>query len=129
MADLISGSDILAEQQVDVKMERLTPLQQAGMRLAIGVGAVTFLVMVGLWTHWMWHTPTVPSLVIDSTNGQAVITDTKLLMDNYKIAAELAMDGPSRMFDQMVVKMLYPLFTLILGYVFGANNASTSTQE
>lgn len=47
----------------------------------------------------------------------------KALLENYKAAADIAFEGPAKLFDLVITKIFYPLFTLILGYIFGARSA------
>jgi hypothetical protein len=121
----INGSEIVGqygEQAVDIKL--LTPLQKAGLRILLGVAIVSVFVIIGLGLQWISQAPKFPNLPISAADTQQ-IANTKMLLENYKAAGELALSGPKELLDMIVLKMLYPLFTLVLGYVFGTRRADT----
>ena len=114
----VTGSDIIEKYgEQSVSVESLTALQQAGIKIAVGVGIVSVLVIIGLGLQWSLQAPEMPILPHNPTDQQ--ITSFKNILDYYKTASELALSGPKELFDIIIVKILYPLFTLILGYVFG----------
>jgi len=123
----IKGSEIVGqygEEAVDIKL--LTPLQKAGLRILLGVGIVSVFVILGLGWQWISQSPKFPTLPTSATDTQQ-ITNAKSLLENYKMAGELALSGPKDLFDMIILKVLYPLFTLVLGYVFGTRKADTGT--
>lgn len=122
-AEIVSGDAIVQNYgDLAITMERLTALEQAGMKIALWIGALGTLVIVGLIAQWILQSPKMPALSVNLTDSQQ-IANTKALLENYKIANDLAMEGPSKLFDIIVVKVLYPLLTLILGYIFGTRVA------
>jgi len=44
----------------------------------------------------------------------------KALLDNYKTLQQIALEPFTTLFDSVVVKVLLPVFTSILGYIFGS---------
>ena len=44
----------------------------------------------------------------------------KLILENYKTLREAALDDTLRILDAFVMKLLFPLFTSFVGYVFGS---------
>jgi hypothetical protein len=129
MTTVVNDTDILkaaggaTRPSEAVSINRLAPLQEAGVRFALGVGIVAFAVLMVLGLQWLTHAPVPPTMPTPPAKAEDMpqyISGTKAMLDNYKILSDQAWDGPSKMFDMVVAKILYPLFTLILGYVFGA---------
>jgi hypothetical protein len=131
---MTDGSDkverVTAEQILDATgakgpVTQGTWTQQAGLRLAAGVGALGTVVTLAIvarwiWASWCWTCPNILSSMkpdeIDS------------LIKNYKLLQDQSWQSASQMFDTVVVKALLPIFTSILGYIFGAHNASQGNQ-
>jgi len=74
------------------------------------------LVLVGKWLCCALTLRAIPPGV-----DQATI---KAMLENYKILQQIALEPFTTLFDSIVVKVLLPVFTSILGYIFGsrANN-------
>ncbi len=53
------------------------------------------------------------------------LADAKSFFDSYKALNDLAVDRTIKLFDTVVAKALLPLFTAILGYIFGSRAEST----
>ncbi len=122
----VPGDFILrAFEDEDVLAERLTALQRAGMRIALGVGIVGTIVILALGVQWWLRSPQMPSLPVDSQQ----VESTKAILENYKTASDMALEGPAKIFDMVIVKILYPLFTLILGYIFGSRIISSDKKS
>lgn len=110
-----------------VKSAPLTETQKAGMRLAIGVGSLatvcTLIVVVGYFA-------TAPAALtsadlLGSAKTLAENADAaKKVIENYKALRELHSEQTAKLFDTVVVKMLLPIFTLLLGYIFGNQKAA-----
>lgn len=125
-AQTVSGDAIVQGfGDLDLRMERLTALQQAGMKILLWVGVVSSLVLLGLVFQWISHSPRVPTLSVNSTDSQQM-ANAKAALENYKTASDLAWEGPARLFDVVILKVLYPLITLVLGYIFGTRVAGTN---
>lgn len=132
MARSVSGENILAEQNLSLRDVRLTGLQEAGVRLAMGVGLAGLIVIVVLAGQWIAHSPgliTLPAIPSDPSTAPQVITNTKIMIENHKALSEIALAGPRELLDLLVVTVLFPIFTAILGYIFGTNQRSTQGSD
>lgn len=103
------------------KVEEGTYTQRAGMKLAKWVGVLGSAVTLIILAKWIWMTWCVNCTNIPST---ASTEQADMLVKNYKALQEQAFDSASKMFDAIVGKVLLPVFTSILGYIFGARHAS-----
>jgi hypothetical protein len=92
----------------------LEPLQQVGIWLAIAVGVVIIAVSIPILICWLTGAPTMPDLH-NLTTEQATI-----VIGNYKSLSSIWNENAKSMFEEIVVKALLPIFTLVLGYLFGA---------
>ena len=101
----------------------LTPTQQAGLWLAVGVGMVMALVIILVGIDWWFRSPRAPVLPTDPTAYGA--TASAMIAD-YKALNELALDRATKLFDLVIVKALLPVFTTILGYIFGSRRQDTN---
>jgi hypothetical protein len=111
----VSANEILREAGADKPVIEGTFLQRTGLILAGCVGAVATFVILALVGKWTFYAPTVP--VIPPGTDQATI---KTILDNYKTLQQIALDPFTSLFDSVVVKVLLPVFTSILGYIFGS---------
>jgi hypothetical protein len=50
----------------------------------------------------------------------------RILIENYKQLQQVALEPLTTLFDSIVVKVLLPVFTSILGYIFGSQNSKQS---
>ena len=100
--------------------------QRAGMKLAKWVGALGAAVTLMIVGRWIWMTWCVscPNIPASTTADQA-----KSLIENYKALQDQAVQSGKEMFDTVVVKALLPIFTSILGYIFGARSLSEGKTE
>ena len=93
--ETISGQDVLAPFEGEKGRIELFPVKQSGLRLAGGVlliiAVVTLLVVAG----WFVVTLKAPA-------------ESGAMLDN-----------SLKLYDGIVGKILYPLLTLLIGYVFG----------
>ena len=110
----ISSDQVLGDAPGSVK-PREPSLPTRGMKLLFGIGLLATLATILIVVKWMAIAPVAPSLQGVADIGAAI--------KNYKDLSDLALDGAIRMFDTVVVKVLLPVFTTILGYVFGSRNA------
>ncbi len=132
----VGAEDILSQNgSSGVTLRQLTALQRAGMQLALGVGALGVVVIVALVVYWTSQVPPPPALPAPPTEAADIpqfISITQTLLDNHKASSDQAVNSATQIFEEVVVKVLLPLFTLILGYIFGArtetaNDGGTST--
>jgi hypothetical protein len=92
---------------------RLSKLQQVGVVGALVTGSLAALVLLVLLFRWMHLDPNPPSLV-NLSDGEA-----SAVIARYKELQGLELDSTGRMIDAIVVKILLPIFTSFVGFVFG----------
>jgi hypothetical protein len=116
----VKESDILDALKGEVETSKGTYTQSSGMRIILAVGIFSFI-SLGIVT-WMWfaNKPVSPDLSALSLNSTQGIADAAKILDVYKLANEIVTEQPQKWFDNLFVKILYPLTTLLLGYFFGA---------
>ena len=86
-----------------------------GVSGAIAVGAVGAIILILLLARWLWIAPSVP--VIPPGTDDKV---SRLILENYQTLREAALEDTLRILDAFVMKLLFPLFTSFVGYVFGS---------
>ena len=96
--------------------------QKAGMRLAAGVGIVGGLIIFLIVGDWMLHRPALPILPADPEKASQIIKNYKDLVDAYNTRS-------IAFYDAVVTKTLLPVFTAILGYIFGAKSADNAAAK
>ena len=52
-------------------------------------------------------------------------TQARTLIENYKLLEQASLEPFTTLFDSIVVKVLLPVFTGILGYIFGTRNTGS----
>jgi hypothetical protein len=110
----VSPAEILKAAGADKPVVEGTYLQRTGLLLAGAVGLIAALVTLALIGKWLISAPSVP--VIPPSTDEARI---KIILDNYKTLQQIALEPFTTLFDSIVVKVLLPVFTGILGYIFG----------
>jgi hypothetical protein len=108
----IEPEDILPEGSSKVA---LSPLQRVGVYGAISVGSVGAAVLIVLLIRWVLIAPQIPVLPSGVDANAA-----KVMLENYKALREAALDDTLRILDAFVAKLLLPIFTSFVGYVFGS---------
>jgi hypothetical protein len=116
----ITSQDVLKDTGLDKAAVNLKEpsLTSRGMKLLVGVGSLAILLTVLIIVRWMLSAPAMP------ISANTTVADAASVIKNYKDLSDIALDSATRMFDIFVVKALLPVFTTILGYVFGTRNAS-----
>jgi hypothetical protein len=119
----VSASDILKAAGADKPVTEGTFLQRTGLILAGCVGGVAAVVILALVGKWIFYAPTLP--VPQAGADPAAV---KAMLENYKTLQQIALEPFTTLFDSIVVKVLLPVFTSILGYIFGSrtNNKNES---
>jgi hypothetical protein len=115
-------SSVGGEQKSSVRLGTYT--QRAGLRLAAGVGSLAAVITIILVIRAIASMPATPAL-----GGQMTGDQLKLLMDAQKANYDQIVTAATSLFDSIVVKALLPVFTSILGYIFGAKSASEAEQK
>ncbi len=111
----VSASEILQSAGAENPVTGGTFLQRTGLVLAAFVGATGAVVTFALVAKWVFYAPPVPA--IQPGTDQAAV---KALLDNYRTLQQIALEPFTTLFDSIVVKVLLPVFTSILGYIFGS---------
>jgi hypothetical protein len=124
--ELVSPEQIFAETDTQTPVHPGTWTQRAGMRLAAGVGSLGALVTLIIVVRWIWLSSGIPNPTISPS---LTPENVDALLKNYKALHDQAFQSASQMFDTVVVKALLPVFTSILGYIFGARSTSDSNQQ
>jgi hypothetical protein len=97
----------------EVRVERLTGLQRAGVMIIAVIGVCIIIVTALVAVDWVVGGPPPPAnLPPDSQLAQARIEDWQSLR-------EADLERPKQLFELIVQSALLPLFTLIAGYLFG----------
>ena len=127
-----------ASQGAVTNLERLTPTQQAGLWLAAGVGLTIIGVLVFTAVVWFQTAPKPPVLLplpalTDPAKAKDVLAGYQALnqaaLDNYKALNAEAISRVTSLFDLLATKTLLPIFTAILGYIFGSRAAAAAKSQ
>ncbi len=119
-------------------LERLTPTQQAGLWLAAGVGLTIIGVLVFVAVVWFQTAPAPPTLlplpaVTDPAKAKDALAGYQALnqaaLENYKALNAEAISRVTSLFDLLATKTLLPIFTAILGYIFGSRAAAAAASS
>jgi len=114
----VSGQSILDQLPGDVP-EQLPPLKRAGMQIVLGIALFAAVALVPLLWAWMAHVPPRP-VMSPRVIASLTASETAQVIGTYREASAVAAQQPLAWFEALFTKMLYPLLTLVLGYVFGA---------
>jgi hypothetical protein len=114
----VSPSEILASAGAEAPVTRGTFLQRTGLILAGCVGALGSIVILLLVWKWMSSAPAPPVIPVVADANAA-----KAILDNYKTLQQITLEPYINLFDSVVVKVLLPVFTSILGYIFGSRTS------
>ena len=85
--------------------------------MLIYIGAAIVLTIIFVCVDWLRLTPPAPSA-----------TATRDTIDNYKEMRSFAIDDASKLFDTIVSKAFLPVFTTVLGYIFGSRVAANNAE-
>ncbi len=118
---IVSASDILKAAGADKPVTEGTFLQRTGLILAGCVGGVAAVVILALVGKWVFYAPKLP--VLQPGADPAAV---KAMLENYKTLQQIALEPFTMLFDSIVVKVLLPVFTSILGYIFGSRSDKKS---
>ncbi len=119
-------------------LRKLTATQQAGLSLAIGVGVAIVGVIVFVAVVWFQTAPKPPVLpplpvITDPAKAKDILSNYQTLnqaaLDNYKALNAEAISRVSSLFDLFATRALLPIFTSILGYIFGSRAAAAAANN
>lgn len=116
-----SKQDVTADtvmQEVDDTKVEPTFVQREGVKLAYCVGSLIALTTVLIFVLLFFKYPPLPST--NSLNGAVTPSDTLTV---HKELSQLAISNAKELFTTVVVSALLPVFTAILGYIFGRSGA------
>jgi hypothetical protein len=116
---VVKPQEILAEEGGKIS---LAPLQRIGVRGAFIVGTVATGVLLILLAHWIWFEPAMPNVAAGLDEKQVAA-----VMSRYKELQSINIDSPIRMIDAIIMKILLPVFTSFVGYVFGSQTRGKSS--
>jgi hypothetical protein len=117
----ISPNEILREAGAERPVSEGTFLERTGLRLAAGVGLLATVVTLAVVVKWSFCAPSAP--VIPANADPASI---KSILENYKTLQQITLEPYTSLFDSVVVKVLLPVFTTILGFIFGSRKSSAN---
>jgi uncharacterized YccA/Bax inhibitor family protein len=115
--ETVSANEILRSAGAERPVTGGTFLQRTGLILAGFVGAAGAIVTFALVGKWVFYAPAVP--VIQPGADPGVV---KAIIENYRTLQQIALEPFTSLFDSIVVKVLLPVFTTILGYIFGSQS-------
>lgn len=84
------------------------------MKLAAFVGATGVAVILAIVVAWIFSIPRLPAIPSETDPARA-----KQILENYRELQQVAVQPLATLFDSIVVKVLLPVFTSILGFIFG----------
>lgn len=122
--DEIIGADELLQEAGQAEEGTFT--QRAGIKLAKWVGTVGAVVTIAIVLRWIWMT-----WCLSCPNISSATTPEQMdaLIRSYKALQDQALQSAVQMFDTVVVKVFLPVFTSILGYIFGARSSAEGSQS
>jgi hypothetical protein len=118
--ETVSADDVLRAGGAEQPVKEGTFLQRTGLLLAAGVGTLASLVITGLVVKWILYAPAVPVIPQGLDQEKA-----RVIIENYKQLQQVTLEPFTSLFESVVVKVLLPIFTSILGYIFGSRNGKS----
>jgi uncharacterized protein (DUF39 family) len=100
----------------DIDLKKGTFVQRAGLWLATGVGGVIAIVTISLVVFLYIHYPDMPRPVTAKAGAEAAAQYT---IEEYKQLSDIAVKSAQDLFQTIVAQVMIPVFTAILGYIFG----------
>lgn len=116
--EMVSADEVLRAGGAEQPVKEGTFLQRTGLVLATCVGALASVVILVLLIAWIVYLPKLPVVPNDLDAEKA-----KAIIENYRQLQQAAVQPLLSVFDSIVVKVLLPVFTSILGYIFGSQHA------
>jgi len=140
-AETVTAAHIQSETLLGLRsVKKLTELQRAAARVVYVSGITLVVVILFIMVAWACTLPPAPAVpealpamgtaMASGTPAVAtVIADYKAMSDamvvRYQAINEANITRSTQILDSVGVKVLVPLFTLALGYLFGARNGSS----
>lgn len=104
----------------DMRPQPKSYVEWAGVWLCLAVLALLGLVVVGLLLYPMLAAPSLESFGTPATAESLGL---------WREASDVSFQRATSLLDQVAIKMLLPLLTLLLGYVFGATVGHRAAAE
>ena len=104
------------------RLTRLRPLERAGLQLALGVGLAIGVVTLIVAFDWFRTRPPMPHL-------SGTLAEQAQTIENFKALNDVALERATKIFDLIVVKAFLPVFTGILGYIFGSRSEKVDEER
>lgn len=119
--ETVSSDEVLRAGGAEHPVTEGTFLQKTGLLLAGSVGCLATVVTLALIIKWICYAPSIPAISAEVDHEKA-----RALIENYKQLQQVTLEPFTTLFDSIVVKVLLPVFTSILGYIFGSQNGKQS---
>jgi hypothetical protein len=112
---IVSPADVLRAMGAEAPVKGGTFLQRTGLLLAAFVGALGGIVILALVGRWVAVAPVAPTIPAGADPATV-----KAILENYRTLQQISVEPVTTLLDSIVVKVLLPVFTSILGYIFGS---------
>lgn len=110
----IESREVLAAGGRAGEVRPLQPIQRAGLWMATLVALIIVAVAAPILVGWATRAPAPPDL------AGLEPAAARVAVENYQALSSAWSDTARALFEETVVRTLLPVFTLILGYVFGS---------
>lgn len=126
-AQIVQIEEVYKEAHLDhpgatAKASPPTFTQRAGLQLALGVGGLIAVVTVIVIIDWVRGSPPRPNISLSAPEAEAA-------MKNYRALVDAVNARSTTFFDSIVTKALLPIFTAIVGYIFGARSSDQNSSK
>lgn len=102
---------------VNQSLRELQPIQKEGLKLLYFVGSIMLLIILFLLIDFI-----VSILRFGCIDQIKLAIQTKESLSLYSDFINIVVNRIDKIFDTFIVKALLPVFTTILGYIFGSNS-------
>ena len=119
----IIGPEEIEGAASSVSVKSLSGIQRAALWLLAGVGCVGAVVILVLVSYLGWVFFTFPRPSFEPGNDQ--VEALKL----YEESLDAAVERVRQVFEIFILSALLPLFTLLVGYLFGKGGGSRSSDN
>jgi hypothetical protein len=120
LADQLQKDLVSDRRAPDIRVRPKSYLEWVGVWLTWAVLGLIALFLVGLLIYLGVAMPTIADFGSPATEASLV---------PYQKASDLVFQRATTLLDQVVIKILVPLLTLLLGYVFGSRAAQGVASE
>lgn len=123
----------VAGEEDKIKVDALPAIAKAGLWLAVVVGVTILIITILTFANLFIYSPEAlsssvwnnPNLFDKEENVRTVTEQaTKIVIENHNLLRQKAWETSMAIFDLMIFKAFLPVFTTILGYIFGSRAIS-----